>query len=166
MGSRADTLADRIEQGAREFMAFVEALSDREWQLATLRDGRSVGVVAHHVAVAYPLEVDLIGRLASGEAITDVTWEGVAEFNAQHAKDHASIGKADTLRLLEHGSVAAAEFVRTLSDEQLDRASPISLNAGAPLTTQYFIEEHAIGHSYHHRASMHAAIAAPKNDRR
>ena len=158
MSSRADTLADRVEQGAREFVACIDNLSDREWQTATLHDGRSVGVVAHHVATAYPIEIDLVRKLASGEGITGVTWEWVAQFNAQHAKEHAKTGKAEVVKLLRSNSAAAAEFVRTLSDEQLDKASPVSLNWDAPLTTQYFIEEHAIGHSYRHRASIQAAL--------
>ena len=160
MSSRANALADRIEQGAQEFIAFVESLSDHDWQLTTPRDGRTVRVVAHHVAIAYPIEIDLMRRLVSGDGITDVTWEWVAEFNAQHAKDQANIEKAETLELLRTNSVAAAQFVRTLSDEDLDRASPISLNGDAPLTAQYFIEQHPIGHPYHHRANMRAAIAA------
>lgn len=164
MGSRVDALADRVEQGAREFATFVASLSDRELQVVTPRDGRTVGVVAHHVAIAYPIEIELVRRLVSGEGITDVTLEQVAEFNAQHAKDHADTATTVTLELLRANSLAAAQYIRTLSDEQLDRASRISLNGDAPLTVQYFIEQHAIGHSYHHRASMRAGIAAA-NDR-
>ena len=63
-----------------------------------------------------------------------------------------------TVKLLRSSSAAAAEFVRTLSDEQLDKASPVSGNWDAPLTTRYFIEQHAIGHSYRHRASIRAAL--------
>ena len=46
----------------------------------------------------------------------------------------------------------------TLSDEQLDRCAPVSLNAGAPLTTQYIIEDHALRHSWHHLAKIKAAL--------
>ena len=47
---------------------------------------------------------------------------------------------------------------RALSDEELDRAAPISLNADAPLTCQFFIEDHALRHSYHHLARIQEAL--------
>ncbi len=96
MSSRANALADPVEQGARELATFVESLSDRELQVGTPRDGRTVRVVAHHVAIAYPIEIDLVRRLVSGEGITDVTWEWVAEYNTQRAKDRSE--RSDTQR--------------------------------------------------------------------
>ena len=55
-------------------------------------------------------------------------------------------------------STAAADAVRGLSDEALDKASPISLNWDAPLTTQFFIEDHPISHPYLHLNSIRAAL--------
>jgi hypothetical protein len=45
-----------------------------------------------------------------------------------------------------------------LSDDELDRAAPVSLYSDAPLTCQFFIEDHAMRHSYHHLARMRAAL--------
>ena len=47
MGSRAEALAKRIEQGAAQLAAYAEKLSDAEWStpVAPARDGRPVGVV-------------------------------------------------------------------------------------------------------------------------
>jgi hypothetical protein len=36
----------------------------------------------------------------------------------------------------------------------------VSLNADAPLTCQFFIEDHAMRHSYHHLAKIRGAINA------
>ncbi len=47
----------------------------------------------------------------------------------------------------------------------IDTASPISLNSVAPLTAQYFIEQHSIGDPCHHRANVRAAIATAAADR-
>jgi hypothetical protein len=49
---------------------------------------------------------------------------------------------------------------RALSDEELDRAATVSLNADAPLTCQFFLEDHAVRHSYHHLARIRAALAS------
>jgi len=48
--------------------------------------------------------------------------------------------------------------VRAMSDEELDRANKVSLNGDAPLTTQFFIEDHALRHSWHHLAKIRAAL--------
>ena len=37
-------------------------------------------------------------------------------------------------------------------------AAPVSLNS-APLTCQFFLEDHAVRHSYHHLARIKAALA-------
>jgi len=60
---------------------------------------------------------------------------------------------------LEQGARALAAAVRALSDEELDRAAAVSLNADAPLTCQFFLEDHAVRHSYHHLARIRAALA-------
>lgn len=158
MGQRADALAARIEQGAQTLATFAEGLTDAEWAKPVPPDGRSVGVMVHHVASMYPIEVQLTQVLASGKPIEGVTWAGVADINAKHAHEHHTVGKADTLALLRANSRAAAAAVRLLSDAQLDRAAPISLNADAPLTTQFFIEDHALRHAWHHLSKLKAAL--------
>jgi len=156
MGRRSELLAARIEEGAKGLAAFVEKLSDAEWRTAGKKDGRSVGVVVDHVAHVYPIEIDLARAIAGGKAVTDVTWEAVAELNAKHAADKARITKAEALENLRRNSKQAADAVRALSDEELDRAAPFSLSFGAPVTAQFVIEDHALRHSWHHLARLRA----------
>jgi hypothetical protein len=60
---------------------------------------------------------------------------------------------------VEHpGAREAAAAVRAIPDEALDKAAPVSLNADAPLTCQFFIEDHALRHSFHHLAKIRAAV--------
>jgi hypothetical protein len=158
MSTRANKLADRLEKGANRLLAFSEGLSQSDWEAICPNEKRSVGVLVHHVASAYLVEVDLIQALADGKAIEGVTWDMVDQMNSEHADTQVNCSKSDTQELLKHNSAFAADAVRALSDEQLDKAAPISLNWGAPLTTQYFIEEHPISHSYAHLVSICAII--------
>jgi hypothetical protein len=158
MGQRSSALADRIEQGAGALAAYAEGLSDEQWRRPVIPDGRTVGVIIHHVASVYPLEIQLAQVLAAGNPITGATWAGIAEMNAHHALDQRAVTKAETLALLRLNSQVAAEAVRALPDEDLDRAAPVSLNADAPLTAQFFIEDHALRHSFHHLARIRAAL--------
>jgi len=161
MRGRAESLADRIEEGAAGLAAFAEGLSEKEWRTPVSesgRDGRSVGVIVHHVASVYPIETDLARTIASGKAVTDVTWKIVAELNAKHAHDQAEVTKAAALELLRQNSREAAAAVRAFTDEELDRAAPFSLSFGAPVTAQFVIEDHALRHSWHHLARIRTAL--------
>ena len=161
ISGRAESLADRIEEGAAGLAAFAEGLSEEEWRTPVTesgRAGRSVGVIVHHVASVYPIEIDLARAIASGKAVTDVTWKVVAELNAKHAHDQAEVTKAAALELLRRNSREAAAAVRAFTDEELDRAAPFSLSFGAPVTAQFVIEDHALRHSWHHLARIRAAL--------
>lgn len=158
MSQRAQALANRVEQGAQALASFVEGLSDTDWQTVCPDDGRTVGVLAHHVANMYPIEIDLTRVLASGQAIQGVTWDVVDQMNADHAQANAQMGKAETVALLRQNSRAAADAIRGLTDAELDRAAPVSLNADAPLTAQFFIEDHALRHSFHHLDTIKRAL--------
>jgi DinB superfamily len=156
---RAASLADRIEEGAAGLAAFAEGLSEAEWHTPTSSsDGRSIGVIVHHVASVYPLEIEAARAIASGQAVTEVTWEGIAQMNAKHAQDQTSVTKAATLELLRRNSSEAAAAVRAFTDEQLDQAAPFSLSFGAPVTAQFVIEDHALRHSWHHLARIRKAL--------
>jgi hypothetical protein len=159
MSRRADLLAARIEEGAAGLAALAEGLSDAQWGIPTSpTDRRTVGQIVNHVALVYPIEVDLARAVGGGNAVTDVTWEVVAGLNAAHARDHAGVTKAEALALLRANSRQAAEAVRAFSDEQLDRAAPFSLSYGAPVTAQFVLEDHAVRHSWHHLARIRIAV--------
>ncbi len=156
---RAESLAARIEEGAAKLAAFVEGLSEAEWRTpVSARDTRSIGVIVHHVATAYPIEIRLAQVIARGEPVLDVTWELVAELNAQHFQEHVGIAKSAALELLRQNSREAAAAVRGFMDEQLDAAAPFSLSFGAPVTAQFVIEDHALRHSWHHLAGIKKAL--------
>ena len=152
---RAELLAARIEEGADGLAAFAEGLSDFEWHTSvSATDQRSIGVVVHHVATMYPVEVGVARAIASGRSVSEVTWKLVAEMNAKHAKENAHVTKSAALELLRQNSREAAAAVRAFSEEDLDRATPFPLSFGAPVTAQFVIEDHAMRHSWHHLAAI------------
>ena len=156
--SRSEVLATRLEAGAAALAAFAKTLSEAEWQTRVPKDGRKIGVVVHHVASVYPVEIHLASLLASGQPIAGVSWEAIHTMNSDHAKGNDGATKGETLALLATNSAAAAVAVRALTDDELDRAAPVSLNSDAPLTCQFMIEDHAVRHSYHHLAGIRAAL--------
>ena len=134
MSRRAELLAARIEEGATGLAAFAEGLSAAEWATPTsATDRRTVGQIVNHVALVYPIEIDLAKAIAGGHAVTDVTWPVVAQLNAGHATEHAGVTKADALALLRTNSRQAATAVRGFTDDELR-------------------------HSWHHLARIRAAV--------
>lgn len=158
MSTRAAQLANRIEEGAATLGAYAKKLSDTQWRTVIPRDGRTAGVLVHHVANMYPIEMGVVQAAVQGNAITDVTWELVAKINAEHAAANASVSKADAIALLEKNSREAAKGVRGLSDADLERAVPFSLSFGAPMTVQFIVEDHPLRHPWHHLARMRAIL--------
>jgi len=159
MSRRAELLADRIEEGAAGLAAFAEGLSDAEWEMPTsATDRRTVGQIVNHVALVYPIEIDLARAVGSGKAVTDVTWQVVAELNAGHAKEHGRVARATAINLLRKNAREAAAAVRTFTDEQLDQAAPFSLSYSAPVTAQFVLEDHAVRHSWHHLSRIRSAV--------
>jgi hypothetical protein len=158
MNKRANALANRLEEGARALDSFASKLTDAQWNTRVPKDGRKIGVTVHHVASVYPLEIQLAQTIAGGKPVTGVTGEGVNSMNAGHAKENDAVTKEVALDLLRRNSAAAAAAIRALSDDELDRATLVSLYSDAPVTCQFLLEDHAVRHSYHHLARLRAAL--------
>jgi len=156
--SRANALADRLEQGARLLADVAGALTEAEWQTRIPKDGRKVGVVVHHVASVYPLEIQLAQVLAGGQPVVGVTMDDIHAGNAAHALENHAVTKEEAVELLRRNSAAAAAAIRALGDAELEQAAPASLYANAPVTCQFMLEDHAVRHSYHHLARIRAAL--------
>jgi hypothetical protein len=155
---QAEALARRLEQGIDALIAFASTLTERQWNTLIPKDGRPVGVVVHHVASVFPIEIQLAQQLAKGQAITGVTWDDVHAMNAKHAQDYAAVTRQEAIELLRLNSASAAAAIRALTDEELETAATNSLYADAPLTCQHMLEDHAVRHSYHHLAKIQAAV--------
>jgi hypothetical protein len=159
VNERANLLAERLEQGARALLTFATALTDAQWQMPVLKDGRKIGVVVHHVASVYPIEIQLAQTLAAGKPVTGVTIDAIHAMNAAHAKEFDAVTKEEALELLRRNSAAAATAIRALSDQELEQAAAASLYADAPITCQFMLEDHAVRHSYHHLARIQKTVS-------
>lgn len=158
MNRRTNALAARLEHGARELATLASALTTAEWQSPLPHDGRKIGVVVHHVASVYPIEIELAQTIAGGKPVEGVTGDDIDTMNAGHAMENDGVTKEATIALLRRNSAAAAAAIRALSDEQLDNAAPASLYANAPVTAQFVLEDHAVRHSYHHLARIRKTL--------
>jgi len=154
----ADALAERLEEGVRRLAELASSLTPEQWRSRIPGDHRRIGVVVHHVASMYPIEIELARTVAAGTPVRDLTWEVVHGINAEHAAQNDGVSKEEALDLLARNSSSAAAAIRELDGEELARAVPNSLYGGAPLTCQFVLEDHAVRHAFHHMARIRATL--------
>ena len=155
MGTLGESLATQLESANNALIAAVEAMPDSQWQAACPDDGRSAGVVAHHVASSHQSIAGMVQAIASGQQLPPITMDMIHEGNAQHAKQFAHPDKAETVELLRSGGAAAAAMLRGLSDEQLARTGNV---IGNPMSAQQVAEGILIGHPKMHLATVQQAV--------
>ena len=154
----ANALADRLERGARALADLARSLTPAEWETRIPGDARTIGVIVHHVASVYPIEVQLALQVAEQGGITNVTMDDVHKMNAGHAAENSGVSVEAAVRLLDRNSAAAAARIRGLSAQELAEAGPVSLYNDAPVTCQFVLEDHAVRHSYHHLKLIKRAL--------
>ena len=155
MSERARHLAQQFEQANHALIATVDRLSDDQWRAKTPGDGRSVGVVAHHVAEGHKGIAGLAGAIAHGQPVPPLTMDMIHQGNATHAAQHAHCTKAETLALLRQNGAAAAATVRGLGETELDRTATLPLGT---MSASQVIERILIGHVHDHHGSIQKAI--------
>jgi len=159
MSQRTNALANSLEEGARALASFASTLTEEQWQALLPKDGRKVGLIVHHVATVYPVEIQFAQSVIDSKPAS-ITRDDVNEMNAGHALENDEVTKEQTLKLLVDNSAAAAAAIRSLTDEELDRVAPVPLYGNATLTCQFILEDHAVRHSYHHLARIRAALTS------
>ena len=159
MAGKSEALAKTFESKAAEAAQAIEAISDADWKKVTAAEKWPVGVVAHHIAMGHQGIAGIVKQVADGKATGPATMSmgDIDQMNAQHAKDFASVGKAETVTLMKQNAAAAAAMVRGLSDEQLARSG--NLLTGLPsMTTEQAITGILINHVDDHMKSIRATV--------
>ncbi len=157
MGARADALAKRFEEATKAVTDVITRLSDADWKKLTAGEKWSVGVVAHHIAQGHAGISNIVKTVAGGKSGPSMTMAQLDQMNAQHAKEHATCTKAETLELHRKNAATAAAIVRGLSDAELDRTGGVLIGL-PPMSTQQVVEQVLIKHVNDHLGSIRAAL--------
>jgi hypothetical protein len=139
-------------------IAAVSTCSDEQWRQPTAEDGRTVGVVAHHVGEVNGAFAKIVETLAVGGTYTPkVSMEEVHESNAKHARNNAAAGKAETLDLLRANGDEILRVLASIDDTVLDRTAGIF--GGNELTVNQVLEWVVIGHTAEHLGTIRSTLA-------
>jgi uncharacterized damage-inducible protein DinB len=156
MSERARTLAQQLEQANHDLVKTIEGLSDAQWHAKTPGDGRSVGVVAHHVAESHKTVAGLANAVAHGQSVPNITMDMIHQGNAAHAAQHAHCTKAETLALLRQNGAAAVAAVRAFGDAELDRTVTFPMGT---MSVAQVVEKILTGHAQDHHGTIRKALA-------
>ena len=158
MSEQAHALAQRFEQANDETIGVVEGCPDVHWRAHHPREGRSVNVLAHHIAVSHRLIAEWVQGVATGQPPPALSVDSFTAPNARDAQQYATVTKPEVIGELRHQGAAAAALVSGLSDEQLDRTGEL---LGRERRTREVIEGILIGHVRNHLASIREALNTP-----
>ena len=157
-----DELADRLRRRYDAFADYLSTLRSEHWDLVchnhpTIRvgdddEGRRVGTVAHHVAVALPRQVAFLRAIINGGEIPRPS----NAFNAEHARANPDPDREGTISLLRRNSAEVAEVVRSLSAEELARSAE---TFAGEMTASQAVERVMIGHVDWHEGSIKATLS-------
>jgi hypothetical protein len=159
MGAKAEALAKQFEAKVQEATSLIEKINDADWKKVTSAEKWPVCVVAHHIAGAHEGIGNLVKSAASGQHKPSIAMSDIDQMNAQHAKEFASVGKAETVALHKKNAAAAAALVRGLDDAALARSAE-ALKGMPPMTTEQMVAGILIGHIDEHLGSIRKTVSA------
>jgi uncharacterized damage-inducible protein DinB len=149
--SKGEELAATFEQANGDIIKAVEACPDEKWSAKAADEERNVSTIAHHVASSHLFIAGRVQSIATGGRLAP---PDVDARNAEHAKEHPHPSKEETLALLKDEGAQAAEIIRGLSDDGLERS--IEVPGRGQMSAGQVVEAVQIGHVNMHLPSLTA----------
>lgn len=146
-------MAEEIADANAEFIAFVESCSDKEWRAVCRAERWRIGVVAHHIVWGHERAADWINAIRNGIPIPGSPRAHDAS-NAIKAAQVAGISRDEVIFLARRNADRLVAVLRSLTDEDFERAVPFGPARGRPLT----IEGLGRSHLDRHLASIRATL--------
>jgi hypothetical protein len=160
--SRAAHYAAEFMAAHDAFHALVKSLTDEQWlkvganhprRINDEDENRTVGLIAHHVAVNEPVILGRIVAALEGKTPPPLDFKAL---NAAQATQYATVTRDEVVKLLQDNRDRIAEAVAAISDAELDTMRETAVG---PMSAGQRFERVLIGHIQMHMGSIQAAIA-------
>lgn len=149
MDQRQNKMAERIQSFSNEVMAYIEKLSDDDWNKSCEWEQWSVGVTAHHIGASHLAIFNIAGMIIKGEPLPQLTMDQINAMSKEQAQEYVNTTPAEVLEQFKKNSASMVAFVKGLSDEQLDSKGSMPAFGGEVTTEQlieYVIFQSAVEH--------------------
>lgn len=157
MSERAQTLANLFTAELEGLIALAEGCTPEQWQQTTPAEGWPVGVVAHHVAVSFPVITKWMQKVSAGRPVS-LPRSAIDEANAQHAQEAPNYPQAETIALLRTNGAAILAAILALSDDELKQGATMAPAEGQTLTADQVIRHILIRHVLDHKEHIQQAL--------
>ena len=119
--TRINDLLIKLEKGHQKTRQYFDKLSEEDWQLTVYAgpDWRAHQILAHFVSAEQHL-LDLSQNVAGGGSGVPEGFD-IDEFNAQEQEKNLGRSPQELLQALDMNRERTLAWVRTLTDDQLDR---------------------------------------------
>jgi len=156
VSARAKELAAQFEQINQQVIDVIAG--DTDLSVICPSEGWTAAAIGAHIGGAHRGILEgLIQPIIAGREIPSAVGPS-DEGNAKQAAENATLPRDQILRLLrDHGAMATA-YLRSLSDEDLDRTVRLPLFGENPVTAQQVIEWVLIGHAAEHANSLRQGL--------
>ncbi len=155
MSERAEALAARFEQANQNVLRLVSTCPAENLAAICPAEGWTASALGSHIAYSYPGITDnVIKRVVAGEPLPPFSEAMFAERNAQHAAESAAVPQEEVVSLLQDLGAATATYLRSLSDDDLDRTMSMPAMGGQPVSVEQLVDMVLIGHTNQHASSI------------
>jgi hypothetical protein len=159
MSARSAALATRLEQANQEVIDVVAGAQDDKMADTCPAEGWTAAALGSHIGFSHVGIVEgLVKPVVEGRPLPPVTMSDFAEGNAKHALEHSAMPRDQVLTLLRDNGATAAAYVRSLSDDDLDRTATLPVMGDRPVTAEQVIEMILIGHPVAHGLSLRQGL--------
>jgi DinB superfamily len=153
MSDRIENLAKKVEQANNDLLSAVEGVNDEQWRERCADGDWTKGFAGYHAAASIGGITGMLQGLVNGVKLPPMTMADIDQQNAGQLKEHEGCTKQETLEMLRTNSPASMQFVRGLSDADLDRK--VSLLTDVPeMTIERVAEMLLVGHPTGHAQSI------------
>jgi hypothetical protein len=159
MSARAEELATRLEAVNHDA---IDAVLNANGNLGRPcpDEGWTAAAVGAHIGYSYPGIVEgLIKPIVAGREVRPFSLADFDAPNAEQAAANAAMPRDQLLALLRDNGASAVAYVRSLSDDDLDRLTTRPMLGDRPLTAGQVIEMVLIGHAAGHGRSLRQGLA-------
>jgi len=153
--TQQETAARDLEAAADELAAFIRECPDGVWTKASPNDGRTVASIAYHCAAGNDVALGWICQVLAGRPVLE-TADSHNAHNAAEGQRSAGFSKEEVSATLARTTGRAAHFVRSLTDEELERHAVFGIS-GRELLVGRFVPNYG-RHIRDHLEEMKQAL--------
>ena len=157
MSQRGEDLSKKIASFKDDVIAFVDGLSDQDWNANCEWEEWTAGMTARHIGAGHFGIFGMCAMILEGKELPQLTFEEINAMSDKESRAHADTTRAETLEALRKNGAELCAFVAGLSDDELDRKGSMPAFGGEASVNQ-IIEFVIFESAREHLDSMKKAV--------